>query len=163
MTNPTDKRPSKAPALWVLLFTTLFLAGPTPGDVGGCGGSLANSTLPGSPDEQQWDYFEEGFCASMCLRLRSCGVLCASIRQPGAGCLNDSQQAYTQCLRGAIRRDIFGSDVCPHSCNNYTLRYRGASEQDVQVCGHAITALSCNDIADVIRTPPRQCLAVCGE
>jgi hypothetical protein len=156
-------RTRQALATWVLLLATAFLVGPTPGDIGGCGGSLANEVLPGDASQQQWDYFEEGICAHMCLRLRSCSVLCASLQQPGPGCVNDSLAAYQQCLRGNIRRDIFGSNVCPHSCGEYTLRYQGASEQDVQVCGHAVLALSCNGIADVIRQPPQQCLAVCGQ
>jgi hypothetical protein len=157
----TPRRTRRGSALWLVVLSALFLAGPTPGDVGGCGGTLANTSLPGNPDEQQYDYFEQGFCANMCLRLRSCGVLCLSLQGAGADCLNDSQQAYQQCLRGQLRPGIFGSNQCPHSCGNYGARYAGASEQDVQVCGHAINALSCDAIADVIRQPPGECLAVC--
>ncbi len=154
-------RSRRGSALWLLVISALFLAGPTPGDVGGCGGGLANQALPGNADEQEYDFFEEGFCANFCLRLRSCGVLCVSLSNPGAGCLNDSQMAYERCLRGDINRRIFGSDRCPHTCQNYMRRYQGASQQDVEACGHAVTALSCDAIADAIQTPPSQCLARC--
>lgn len=168
MTAPASaRRPRRGVALWVLTLSTFFLAGPTPGDVGGCGGGLANSTLQGDPTEQEYDYFEQGLCANLCLRLRECGVLCLSLRGAGPGCVNDSQAAYQQCLRGDLRGDIFlgsppGSVAqCPHRCQNYQQRYRGASEQDVQTCGHAVLARSCATIADVILDPPSTCLAVC--
>jgi hypothetical protein len=149
--------------LAVLAVASAFLAGPTPGDIGGCGGSLANSPLPGSAAQQEYDYFEQGFCANLCLRLRSCGVLCRAIAGATASCNNDSREAYQQCLRGNLRRDIFRSDMCPHSCGNYPPgRFIGASEIDVQTCGRAVQAISCTAIADVITSPPDQCLAVCG-
>ena len=148
--------------LAVTVLAAAFLAGPTPGDVGGCGGSLANSPLPGNATEQQYDYFEQGFCANLCLRLRSCGVLCRAISGATAACSNDSREAYQQCLRGNLRRDIFQSDQCPHSCANYSGRFIGASEIDVQTCGHAVQAMSCATINTAITSPPDQCLAVCG-
>jgi len=148
--------------LAVTVLAAAFLAGPTPGDIGGCGGSLANSPLPGNATQQQYDYFEQGFCANLCLRLRSCGVLCRAIAGATAACSNDSREAYQQCLRGNLRRDIFQSDQCPHSCANYSGRFIGASEIDVQTCGHAVQAISCAAINTAIMSPPDQCLAVCG-
>ncbi len=160
---PGEARPRRRGAVWALMIATLFLAGPTPGDVGGCGGSLAGTALPGDPDQSQYDYFEQGLCANLCLRLRSCGVLCRSLQTPGPNCSDDSLAAYQQCLRGNIRADVFGSNMCPRSCGNYRLTYRGASEQDVVVCGAAVQAVRCEDIHLTIRQPPLQCLAVCGE
>jgi len=150
--------------LAVTVLAAAFLAGPTPGDIGGCGGSLANSPLPGNATQQQYDYFEQGFCANLCLRLRSCGVLCRAITGSTTACSNDSREAYQQCLRGSLRRDIFQSDQCPHSCGNYPpRRFIGASEIDVQTCGHAVQALSCATINTAIVSPPDECLAVCQE
>jgi hypothetical protein len=148
-------------SLGVLVVSAAFLAGPTPGDVGGCGGSLANSPLPGSTPQQEYDYFEQGLCANLCLRLRSCGVLCRAITNAGAACNNDSREAYQQCIRGNVRRDIFGSDMCPHSCRNYNGSFQNAAEIDVQTCGHAVQALSCSSIHTAITSPPDECLARC--
>lgn len=161
--KPNKRAPRRGVALWVLMMATAFLTGPTPGDVGGCGGDLANNALPGNPAEQEYDYFEAGLCANLCLRLRTCGVLCQAVRGAGAGCNNDSREAYQQCLRGNLRTEIFHSDQCPHTCRNYGRHFIGASEMDVQVCGAAVQAVSCLDISNAIVAAPAQCLAVCVE
>lgn len=159
----TRRRGRRGTALGALLVATLFLAGHTPGDIGGCGGDLSTQTLPGNPDEAQYDFFDQGLCANLCFRLRACGVLCESIRGGSAGCDNDSTDAYQQCVRGQIRPEIFGSDACPHNCTAYgrDLRFIGATQQDVQVCGHVLSTMSCNGLVDAIRNPPAECTAVC--
>ena len=93
-------------------------------------------------------------CASCIIRPRRSG---------SAGCDNDSTEAYQQCVRGQIRPEIFGSDACPHNCTAYgrDLRFIGATQQDVQVCGHVLNAISCNSLVDAIRNPPAECTAVC--
>ncbi len=160
MTATRSRRP-RAATLGVLVIAAAFIAGPTPGDVGGCGGDQSNITLPGQQSEAEYDYFDQGLCAHMCYRLRTLGVLCNALESPPAGCDPLSPEAYRLCVRGSVRRSVFGAQSCPHSCANYHGTFVGATEQDVQVCGHVIDGMSEGDLAGIIQQPPAQCVAVC--
>lgn len=145
----------------VLLMSTLFLAGPTPGDVGGCGGDQSDVPLP-TDSQGEYDFFDQGICQAMCYRLRACNMLCDVIALPaGARCDNFSREAYEQCVRGDVRTDRLQTNRCPHSCGNYMSQFTGASQRDLTVCNHAVDSLSCDDILNVVVTPPNECLAVC--
>lgn len=157
--NPLKERPRRT--LGVLFVTALFLAGPTPGDIGGCGGDLADQPLPGVAAEAEYDYFDQGFCAGLCYALRECGVLCLSVSPTPPNCVNESADAYRQCVRGGLRGDIFQGTRCPHSCREYGGNFVGATMQDIATCRHSIEGLSCNDLALAVRSPPSTCTAVC--
>lgn len=171
--SATRRRRLRAPAVGVLLIATLFLAGTTPGDVGGCGGNHASTALPGSLAEAEYDYFDQGLCANLCWRLRECGLLCQSFRPGSATRLNcdpTSESAYLACVRGEdLDRSIFNTNLCPHTCgsyldeNNQPTRFIDATEQDVAVCGRAVQALRCgDDLANALVDPPSACVNVCG-
>ncbi len=161
--NPTRVRRPRWTALAVLAIASVFLAAPTPGDIGGCGGSSTNVLVPGSQTEAEYDYFDQGMCSHFCFRLRECGVLCRSITGAGADCQNDSEAAFTQCVRGNIRTDLFGAAACPHSCSSYQGVFCGAFQGDIYACGHAIEQISCNSLPDLFRSPPRSCTALCRD
>src|SRR5262245_34090751 len=102
-TRPAARRPLAT--LVALALASLFLAAPTPGNVGGCGSQSASTAIdvdagrppPGvSPMDlgrpapsDEYAYFDRGLCASFCLRLRECGTLCRAMGSP-PGCENDS-------------------------------------------------------------------------
>ncbi|MEZ4406660.1 MAG: hypothetical protein R3A52_09305 [Polyangiales bacterium] len=161
MTAPREPSRRRWRALGALAFASLFIVGPTPGDIGGCGGELSSNPVPGNATEAEYDYFDQGMCAHLCFQLRECGLICDAIRRRGAPCDNDSEDAYRQCVRGELRDEIFGASACPHTCGPYQGVFLGASMQDVYACGHAITALSCTSLSDVIRRPPAACTAIC--
>jgi hypothetical protein len=156
------RRRSTLRALMVLCVAVLFIAGPTPGDIGGCGGSEASTPIQGSAAQSEYDYFDQGLCAHICLRLRECGVLCRALQDPGPNCDPNSPNAYIQCIRGALRADIFHTGSCPHTCSSYAHgRFSGAVLEDVAVCGHAVDAIACNDLPAAIVTAPAQCTGIC--
>jgi hypothetical protein len=159
--DPSAPRRPRWTALAVLVISTAFIAAPTPGDVGGCGGANANVDIPGSQSEAEYDYFDQGMCSHLCFRLRECGVLCRSNSGAGPDCTNDSEPAFIQCIRGNIRQDIFGTNACPHSCGTYQGEFCGAFQGDITACGHAIEETSCGGLPDVIRNPPTSCTALC--
>ncbi|MBL8600997.1 MAG: hypothetical protein JNK72_03640 [Myxococcales bacterium] len=166
--SSTETRPRRrALPFGALIIVTLFLTGPAPGDVGGCGGSNADTPIPGDAAEAEYDFFDEGLCANFCWRLRECGSLCDVIRRNGQSCDNNSPEAYSQCVRGDIREDLFPRELmlsrCPHSCGPYGGQYAGAFRQDVASCGHQVLATSCNADAliNVLIQPPTACTVVC--
>lgn len=170
--SATRRNRSRAPALGVLMIATLFLAGTTPGDVGGCGGSRSQTALPGTLEEAEYDYFDQGLCANVCWRLRECGLLCRSFRAGSPsqrGCDPGSEASYLACVRGEdLDPSIFNTNTCPHACgvyrdaNDQPTQFQDATEQDVAVCGRAIQALSCGDALAVAFTqPPSACINVC--
>ncbi|MEZ4391315.1 MAG: hypothetical protein R3A48_09490 [Polyangiales bacterium] len=167
------RRRSPLPAVGVLMMSALFLAGTTPGDVGGCGGNFANTAVPGlTTEEAEYEFFDQGLCANLCLRLRECGLLCQSFR-PGSASRNNcdpnSAEAYVSCVRGEdLDRSVFNTNLCPHTCGSYLdeqgqpTRFAEATEQDVAVCGRAIQALRCGDsLAEALTNPPSACIGRC--
>lgn len=100
-------------SLATLMVASLFIAAPTPGNVGGCSGRASSTPIdaaalppgidgavPGAmAPTAEYAFFDRGLCASFCLRLRECGTLCIAMGQP-AGCVNDSTDAYVMCMRG---------------------------------------------------------------
>lgn len=165
--NAPRRRPRFA-ALGAMVIASAFIAGPTPGDIGGCGGDEANIPLAGEAPQPEYDYFDQGFCSHLCFRLRECGVLCDALLRNGQPCDNDSERAYLQCVRGELRTAIFTPQSqrepslnCPHSCQRYQATFGGASLQDVVVCGHAVDQTSCSALVDLIQHPPSSCTAVC--
>jgi hypothetical protein len=186
MTARNDRRPTLASA-GVLLISVLFIAGPTPGDVGGCGETASTITM------NEYDYFDRGLCSSMCMRLRDCKVLCRSIRNGPADCVRRETLAETcsapitancqdpcdpcydvsvfqQCVRGAIRTDLFTLGTCPHDCRSYSGQYSlQANEHDIALCGHVVNQMSCNALVaapgapgtGLIPNPPAECVGLC--
>lgn len=167
------RRRSRLPAVGVLMVSTLFLAGTTPGDVGGCGGNFARTGVPGDTrEEAEYEYFDQGLCANLCLRLRECGLLCQSFRAGSpsrTNCDPSSAEAYVACVRGEdLDRSIFNTNLCPHTCGSYLdeanqpTRFSDATEQDVATCGRAIQSLRCGDsLAEALTNPPSACINVC--
>ncbi len=149
-------------ALGVLALSTLFITGPAPGDVGGCGGDNASTPVAGSAEQSEYDYFDQGLCSHLCLRLYQCGLLCDAIVRQGASCDPNDQNVFRQCVRGEIRSDLFGVSRCPHRCNNLGT-FAGAFQQDISACGNQVLATSCDAAAltDVIRAAPTACTVVC--
>jgi hypothetical protein len=130
-----------------LALLSVFIAAPTPGNVGGCGSDAASSPVqPSPPNSAEYVYFDQGLCSSFCLRLLECGVLCDSVqnRPENCGPGNDTalREAFRECVRGQLRRDFFGVDSCPHSCAGLGT-FRQAYEWDVQVCSDTILTRSC--------------------
>ena len=72
----------------------LFVAAPTPGNVGGCGGANASRPIqPGNleanpPETPEYLYFDRGLCGHMCTRLIQCRSLCTSLSNPPEICRN---------------------------------------------------------------------------
>lgn len=169
MTTPEMRRRGTSFARYgALIVTALFLSGPAPGDVGGCGGSNADTPVAGDGSEAEYDFFDEGLCASFCWRVRECGLLCDVIRRGGAQCDPQGEASFRQCVRGEIRSDIFpaGANLtrCPHSCGNFGGRsFRGAFRQDVAACTHQVLASSCSatTLTDLLLQPPAACTVVC--
>lgn len=160
--TPSVRRP-RWTALVVLTMAAAFIAAPTPGDIGGCGGADGNVDIPGAQAEAEYDYFDQGLCSHLCFRLRECGVLCRSIQSPGADCNNESESAFIQCVRGNLRPEIFGTNACPHRCATYQGEFCGAFQGDITACGHAIAETACNSLPDVIRNAPNSCTALCRD
>lgn len=156
-------------ALGVVVLSTLFIAGPTPGDIGGCGGDGKTDVL-GDPGQAQYDYFDQGFCAHFCWRLRECGALCSALpNNGGPGCTNESPEAFVQCVRGDIRADLFMVSRCPHTCGPYRRadgspsQFVGAIQRDITSCGHDVLATACDvpTLRQAIANPPASCIGVC--
>jgi hypothetical protein len=158
----TPRRRPRWAAFGVLLIAAQFLAGPAPGDVGGCGGDNASTPVPGSAEQSEYDYFDQGLCSHMCLRLYQCGLICDAIVRNGAPCNPNDPAVFRQCVRGEIRADLFGVSRCPHRCNNLGA-FAGAFQQDIAACGNQVLATSCDSAAltDVIRAAPEACTVVC--
>jgi hypothetical protein len=179
----------KSQALRAIVLSSLalpFIAAPTPGNIGGCGGSyVATPVTPaaGTPQTAEEAFFEQGLCAHFCRRLLDCNQLCVAMTNPPAGCGTDSmatQIAYYDCVHATtpvLNPSIFGFTSCPHACplgkrfayapdNRTPLVY----QWDVQVCGDAVLALSCGGdsvsggtIAAAFTLPPTECVhqAIC--
>ncbi len=157
----TRSKAPRAGALGVLLIASAFIAGPTPGDIGGCGNDLSGQTVPGTQPQSEYDYFDQGMCAHMCLRLRDLGVLCEALSPAPPNCDPNSTAAYVQCVRGGLAMVPFGATFCPHTCANYHGVYTGATQEDIDVCGHIIDGMSASDLAGLIQSPPAPCVGVC--
>ncbi len=148
------------------------LSAPTPGNVGGCGGTLASTPLmphPGNTNvNPESTYFERGLCAGFCQRLYDCNLLCEALQNPPANCQTDPNaqaQAFYQCVNGTagvLRSELFSggrTDIavtaCPKTCPSGTVFAISGSgnplvyQWDVQVCSDAVLARSCStDIRD---------------
>lgn len=156
-------------ALGVVVLSTLFIAGPTPGDIGGCGGDGSERVI-GDIGQAEYDFFDQGFCSHFCWRLRECGALCSALpNNGGPGCSNDSPDAFVQCVRGDIRPDLFQVSSCPHTCGPYRRsdgapsQFVGALQRDITVCGHEVLSTRCDvgTLRELIANPPASCIGVC--
>ncbi|MBL8681202.1 MAG: hypothetical protein JNK05_18640 [Myxococcales bacterium] len=160
---------------------TPFLSAPTPGNIGGCGGSLAATEISRHPGNTTGTlesvYFERGLCAGFCQRLLECGHLCAAMNPAVADCGTNevaTARAYYLCVHGTnnLSTEYFGTAFCPKSCVNYggSFAYNGDGtrafvyEWDVQVCNDAVLQRSCsinpNDpggILTALRAAPSEC------
>lgn len=168
MTTPASPWSRPLVRLALVAFASVFMAAPTPGNVGGCTSSHASRdsvVMPGDttlnpPETAEYMFFDRGLCSHFCWRLRECGLLCAGLGRDEGTCDNDAPETFQDCVRGDIRGDVFGFPRCPHSCPEGTT-YVQAYEWDVEACGHAVLARSCGSIQDIFRTTPGECLNVC--
>ncbi len=187
--NITATNAHKSQVLRGLVLSALslpFIAAPTPGNIGGCGGSYAATpVLPaaGTTQTAEEAYFEQGLCAHFCRRLLDCGQLCVAMTTAPADCatnLASQQVAYYDCVHSTmpvLNPSIFGFTACPHSCpQGKRFAYAGDGrtplvyQMDVQVCGDAVLGLSCGGdsasagtIAAAFAIPPSECVqpAIC--
>lgn len=172
-TSATPTSPSRTRPLFAALALTgfgLFIAAPTPGNVGGCGGTHANTPIqPGDltvnpPETPEYLYFDRGLCSHVCTRLIQCRSLCGALSSPPDNC-DDSEgfyndgarlaEAFRRCVRdrGGLRESgmtgsgqsvtIFGLAQCPHACPRGLRPGYALTEWDVQTCGDAVLNLSC--------------------
>src|SRR4051812_2161499 len=107
-------------------FISLFIAAPTPGNVGGCSGTSAGNVIAdpdgAGPGTAEFEFFDRGLCGHFCQRLSQCGVLCQSLANPPPGCSDDSGEAFYECMRGSLKPSLFGGATAyPHSCPNTIL------------------------------------------
>lgn len=189
ISKSTTEKARKSQILRALVLSSLslpFIAAPTPGNIGGCGGSYAATpVLPaaGTTQTAEEAYFEQGLCAHFCRRLLDCGQLCAAMSNPPAGCGTDQAAnavAYYDCVHttgNVLNPSIFVVSSCNHSCPTGT-RFSYAADGrtplvyqwDVQVCGDAVLALSCGGdsntpgtLAATFTFPPNECVhqAIC--
>lgn len=149
---------------------SLFIAAPTPGNVGGCGGNvytqpiqIPNDSMGRPTQTQEYAYFDQGLCAGFCQQLLNCGLLCSAMLNPPGGSpgacqadINLQRAAYEQCIRMNMAEDnavpfqdgIFPTDgngsirECPHRCPAGTYTNR-ALQGDVIACSDAIMGLRC--------------------
>lgn len=135
-----------------------FIAAPTPGNIGGCGGNLAST--PVTPHvgntgvSLESTYFERGLCAGFCQRLYECGFLCDALTVGGLDCnnANDAAKAFYLCVHGTntLRSELFGTDTCPKVCpsgTSFAYSSNGSAyvyQWDVQVCADATLARTCS-------------------
>lgn len=162
------------PAALALSGFALFIAAPTPGNVGGCGGSAASTPIqPGNlsanpPETPEHIYFDRGLCSHVCTRLIQCRSLCTALSRPPEGCDDntiynperapDLAEAFRRCVRdrGGIRdfteqgngssTAVFGIDTCPHACPRGMRPGYNLTQWDVQTCGDAVLNLSCTQV-----------------
>ncbi len=163
--------------LCAVAFVALFIAAPTPGDVGGCGGGAGNQRVmegnlnANPPETREYMYFDRGLCAHYCWRLYECNLLCDALTNPPENCRNNQtaqQTAFFQCARGldgTLSTAFGGLSSCPHACPGGT-HFVNAYEQDVLSCGHAVMELACSpaSIGVAFQRAPSECAhpAVCA-
>lgn len=155
-----------------------FLSAPTPGNIGGCGGTLASEQIQPHPGNTnvtlESTYFERSLCAGLCQRLYECGFLCTALTVDGLNCDNptDAARAYYLCVHGTntLRTEFFGVSSCPKSCNDYggDFAYSNSGafvyQWDVQVCTDAVLQRSCSvdpqdgrSVLSALRAAPSEC------
>lgn len=102
----------------------LFIAAPTPGNVGGCSGASASRPVamgnielpPMEAETPEYAYFDRGLCSHVCTRLMQCRSLCLSLSEQGRSQIRNAQGDVLECndntlydpanieaLRGAFR------------------------------------------------------------
>ncbi len=159
------------PAAVALSGFALFIAAPTPGNVGGCGGSAASTPI------------------QLCTRLIQCRSLCTALSRPPEGCDDstiysperapDLAEAFRRCVRdrGGLRDfveqgnasspAVFGIDTCPHLCPRGMRPGYNLTQWDVQTCGDAVLNLSCEQlntsgtVFGAFTNAPPECLSAC--
>jgi hypothetical protein len=169
----------------VISILGLFIAAPTPGNVGGCSSSAGSERITGGDagnpmETAEYMYFDRGLCSYFCERLRECvdgqGVpaICKVVANPPDHCDANNTQVFAQCVRGQLRPEFLaGVGTCPHSCMGAGT-FTGAYAWDVQACGDAVLTRTCdaamlvnnqaspsNAIGAVLLSPPNECLNVC--
>jgi hypothetical protein len=118
MTHPRSFWSRPIVRLCAVAFAALFIAAPTPGNVGGCGSGAggqevaAGDTSLNPPQTSEYMYFDQGLCSFFCLQLRNCStmtepVLCDVVAgaqgclPPNSACTDDSQCCFGNCLATA--------------------------------------------------------------
>jgi hypothetical protein len=158
--------------LGLLALLAPVLSAPTPGNVGGCGGTLASTPIEphvgNNGANLESTYFERGLCAGFCQRLYDCNLLCDALQNPPANCQSDptaQASAFYQCVNGTsgvLRSELFSggrTDItvtaCPKTCPSGTVFAISSGgnplvyQWDVQVCADAALARSCStDVTD---------------
>lgn len=153
-TSPRARRALRG--LGAIALLAPFLSAPTPGNIGGCGGQLAQT--PVAPHEGNTTnnleaaYFQQGLCAGFCQRLYDCGFLCSALTVEGLDCSNstDAAKAFYLCTHEPVlRSEFFQTNQCPQSCptGNFAYSSSGSAfvyQWDVQVCADAVMTRSCS-------------------
>lgn len=133
-----------------------FLSAPTPGNIGGCGGELAQTPVTPHPgnttNNLEATYFQQGLCAGFCQRLYDCGFLCSALTVDGLNCDNatDAAKAFYLCTHEPVlRQEFFGTNQCPQSCptGNFAYNSSGSAfvyQWDTQVCADAVMTRACS-------------------
>ncbi len=143
--------------LGALALLAPFLSAPTPGNIGGCGGTLASTPVTPHPGNTAMNleatYFEQGLCAGFCQRLFECGFLCSALTVDGLNCnlSADAAKAFYLCTHESVlRTELFGTNACPKTCPGGTaFAYSGSGsafvyQWDAQVCADAVMSRSCS-------------------
>lgn len=154
--------------LGLIAFVSVFVAGPTPGDVGGCTNNFASSEHQIQPSADgtrsaEFNYFDQGLCSHMCWRLAECELICSALNRPDTCDDTDESlaEAIQACVRGnELRADVFRFTQCPHFCPSGS-RYSVAYQWDVEACGHAMLQRSCDDFVDIFSNLPTECVNPC--
>jgi hypothetical protein len=146
--------------LALVAFAALFVAAPTPGDVGGCSSNAGLQQIPSleggtsGNDRGEYLFHDQGLCSHFCWRLRDCGLLCQALPADPM-CLNDSARDFARCVRGALRPEVFhGTAACPHTCPTGTRFVGPAYGWDVQACGHAVLGRDCVSLQSIFDEDP---------
>jgi len=160
--GPTKTQKSGLPGvvlarIAVISVVSVFTVAPAPGNVGGCGGTAASQRVrrgTASFETEEYMYFDRGLCTHFCLRLRQCGQICRAVYGDEAtNCDNDSPDVFARCVRGDLARKHVFATQCPHACTPY--QYNGPTyEFDVQACGDAVLARTCDLGVTTIETDP---------
>jgi hypothetical protein len=164
---------------------SLFIAAPTPGNIGGCSGTAGSQPITGDTATHktaEYEYFDRGLCSYFCERLRECGATCSVLAHPPENCDSNSPAAFQQCVRGEFKPQFTaGVTACPHDCSGGQTGtsglFQGAYQWDVEACGDALLARSCEpsglnasghpdnpgSIGAALKALPRECLNVCQQ